>query len=1149
MPPHQRPARARRARLARCGFAIAVVAGLLALGAVAAPRVARAQDEVENPFEGFGSATAVEGAAEAPAEGDGTLSGQVFDDRTGAPIAGATVILAPAGGGAGARQQVRTTSASGDFDFGAVAAGRYDVQFVKAGYRTSKVTGVEVVAGEDAVQNFPMPALAAASSEAVLQLDDFVVDAEVAGELMVALDIRLESDQLANVLGAEDLSKYAASDVADALKRVAGVNIVEGQFAIIRGLEDRYSSTLYNGAPVPSPDPDKQSVQLDLFPSDVVSNLVVEKTFGASSPSNSSGGSIDIVTHDYPEEFQLKVSLGSGFEDNALDRFLAWEPVSATGRDVGSGRDVVESDIGASIGGRRTFFRREFRAKAVVNWEIDYGTAFGFQESREPDRAWLPGQPRPSFIRSFQSGDLSLGRLGLSEGRYDLTTSDREEQLTAYLGFGFDLDEKGQHTIDSSVFWTRKRDETVQLRENGYLPGFDYAALAQQEIDNGLVTNAAFLGSSTLGAFVGRGGLGAREERTERPSRGALWFTNYSRSNSLERERDLLVYQTNGHHTIAALDDLEVDWVVNQASTTQRESSRGASIFFEPDDLLQPAPTSFPSRLAGLGPGIFATDKGDIRFSFTDIEENQDFARVDAHYDVEPIPHVVFEVGSGGWYERSRRSADSNFLQSPVPAGCGSTNPACDGTVSQFAFLGDTREQLGRNIFANLGRSPTTGAFTGTRIVANDAEREIWAWFVDGKWTFFEDFDLLAGLRLENIFIESLNDAFTGEFDPDGTPKIFPSAYLMFDRFDNPSRPFEAAPPPGTTFNDQILGIRVPIDPNTGLVDLRTREEILALVNGEIDERFYLPSAGFAYRPIEGLVLRGAYSQTVARPSLRELGYYVTVDAGTSDQVVGNPQLGLSEVESYDARVEYVWGPFGDLVAFSAFYKRIDDPIESIVLRDPTNAEFDSSALFRTFFNNQNQARLWGIEIEARKALDFLGVDFLEHFTVGGNFTYIDAEVARSQAEIQRSLPFFGVLAADREVFRGLERKRRLFGQPEWIANADVSFEHEEWGTRATLAVFAISDVLDAAGSATLLRGGPPIAATIDQYIDWFYQVDLVVSQDVPWVDGLSFKMSVKNLTDSRRAIVYDPNQTAGRIPERQFKVGRDFSFALKYEF
>ena len=98
---------------------------------------------------------------------------------------------------------------------------------------------------------------------------------------------RMDADELINTMGAAEFDKLAISDVADALKFIPGVNVVEGQFAVIRGLEDRYSSTLYNGAPVPSPDPDRQSVQLDLFPSDIVSDLVVAKTFGADLPGNS----------------------------------------------------------------------------------------------------------------------------------------------------------------------------------------------------------------------------------------------------------------------------------------------------------------------------------------------------------------------------------------------------------------------------------------------------------------------------------------------------------------------------------------------------------------------------------------------------------------------------------------------------------------------------------------------------------------------------------------------------------------------------------------------------------------------------------------------------------------------------------------------
>ena len=125
-------------------------------------------------------------------------------------------------------------------------------------------------------------------------------------------------------------------------------------------------------------------------------------------------------------------------------------------------------------------------------------------------------------------------------------------------------------------------------------------------------------------------------------------------------------------------------------------------------------------------------------------------------------------------------------------------------------------------------------------------------------------------------------------------------------------------PPPGTIFNDQILGVAVPIDSATGLVDLD--DAVLeALINGKIDESRVLPSAGFTYRALEGMNIRGAYSQTVARPSFREMGYYVSVEPGSDDLIIGNPQMKLSDVESFDARDEYVYGETGDLGAAIPF--------------------------------------------------------------------------------------------------------------------------------------------------------------------------------------------------------------------------------------
>jgi TonB-dependent receptor len=885
---------------------------------------------------------------------------------------------------------------------------------------------------------------------------------------------------------------------------------------------------------VPSPDPDRQSVQLDLFPADVVSDLAVSKTFAPELPSNSSGGSINIITHSYPEELEFKLSAGTGFNDRAWDSFLDYNG-SAVGEETGHG-DVLEGDFAASVGGRGSFLERELRFKAAIGWESDYETQEGYQETREP-RATVS-----RFGRVIQSGDLSLGELSLSGGRFDLENSESEERHVGYAGFGFDLDEAGNHRIDSSAFYSHKEDETVQLKDDGFFPYFDYGALAERQAQGQEITSQDFDCCTTLTSWL----RSVRPNAEEPPSRGPLWYTGFQESESFERERDLTVYQLNGDHTFDQVEGLHASWAGNYATTTQDEKSQGLRYFFEPADTAQ-LPAQFPSTPEALGPGDYVANAG-IFASRNEIGEHQGFGRLDLDYEIPVHEDVVLKLTTGGWYEDASRDVDSSFLESPTVGG-----------ITQFSIAGGSPLELAESVVEDLDRTVDEegqpGDLSGLRDTSNESSREIQAWHLGGKATLYEQVDVLAGFRLESIFIESLNDAFTGQDSPFGGPETFPTRYLFFDRLDNPARGEVGTPPPeGTTYNDQVLGIDVPVDPASGLVDLVDESEIGALVNGEIDETHFLPAFGLAWRPIDGLALRGAFSETVARPSFREMGFYVSVEPASDDLIVGNPQLGLSEVESWDARVEYTWGDLGDLAALSLFYKTIQDPIESIVVRNPLNFEGSSSALYRTFFNNENEATLRGIEVEARKSLDFLypDLDLLQHLSLGGNFTYIDAEVDRSEIEIARSEGFFGTAIGDPDRFTALEGSRRLFGQPEWIANADLTFDHPDWGTRATLVLFGISDVLDAAGSAVINPNGEISSFTPDRYIDSFYQLDLILSKTwrVDFLRGdLTFKVSIKNLTDSTRRIIYDTEQTRNEIAERSYKVGRDFSFSLTYEF
>ncbi len=1070
-------------------------------------------------------------AQEEAAKGDGIIQGRVLDAATMEPLAGVTVTVVPAAADARAAEVVRVTDADGNFEFETIPAGTYSVRFEKSGYRGSTKADLVVSAHQMSRADASIPPQVATDSDPGPDIEEFVVLAPAAGEIMAAS--RMDADELINTLNAEEFAKFAASDVADALRFVPGVNVVDGQFAVIRGLEDRYNSTLYNFAPIPSPDPDSQSVQLDLFPSDIVSNLIVSKTFLPDSPSNTSGGLTNIVTHDYPEDFELKLSLGSGFEYNAWQQFIEYQDDSPIGNDI-DGWDTAETDFGLSVGGRKELLDREFRFKGILNQEIDYETAQGFQEGREPAPAVFRRFPRPGRI--VESADLSLGELSLSDGRFDLTESTRTQQGTGYLGFGLDLDEDGDHKLDGSLFYTKVEDEFVSLSSNGYIPQFDYSTLAALQASGDEITSDAYDGHATLSTWL----RNVRGTANEPQSRGPLWFSSFAESESFSRDRDLLVFQLNGDHTIAPVPGLHFSWAGNQANTSQTETSFGAQYFYEPDDTTQ-IPTAFPTTPETLGSGQYYANSG-IFFSYNDINETQDFGRLDGDYETAFLDDVVtVKVSTGGWYERAKRNVESSFLESPTVNGS-----------SQFAISGETPQDLGESILDDLDRNADDDP-SGLRETTNDSSREIKAWSLGTKTTLWEQLDLLAGFRLENIFIESRNDPFTGEDALDGSPGIFPTKYLFFDRLDNPARNEVSQPPrAGTVFNDQILGIDVPVDPVTGLVDLTDQSALDEFVNGEIDQNFFLPSLGFAVRPIEGLSVRGAFSQTVARPSFREMGFYVSVDPGTDDLIVGNPQLGLSEVTSYDARAEYTWGDFGDLVAVSLFKKSITTPIESIIVRNPLNVDGGSSALFRTFFNNPNKGSIRGVEFEARKAFDFIPIDLAQYFSLGGNFTYISAQVNRTEAELARSQSFFGVAPGDTAVFTELEESRRLFGQPKYIANVDLSFDQPDWGTKITLAYFAISNVLDAAGSASIGPDGSVVSFTPDRYLDAYGQLDLVMSQTwhIERIKGdLTVKASIKNLTDTTRGYVYDTDQTSREISERAYKVGRDFSFSLTYTF
>lgn len=142
----------------------------------------------------------------------------------------------------------------------------------------------------------------------------------IKGSQVSLLALRKESDSVVDVLGAEQMSRSGDSQAASALSRVTGLTIVDGKYVYVRGLGGRYTSILLNGSQLPSPDPTRRVIPLDLFPTNVLQSIVVQKSYTPDLPGEFGGGTIRLLTKGIPEGFVGSVSLSTSYDADAKAR-------------------------------------------------------------------------------------------------------------------------------------------------------------------------------------------------------------------------------------------------------------------------------------------------------------------------------------------------------------------------------------------------------------------------------------------------------------------------------------------------------------------------------------------------------------------------------------------------------------------------------------------------------------------------------------------------------------------------------------------------------------------------------------------------------------------------------------------------------------
>ena len=356
-------------------------------------------------------------------------------------------------------------------------------------------TGSE--AGQSATSGVPT-----ASEEADAQSGN--VDVSIPGSDIIVTgrrnsNISKSAPQVVNVLSAADIKRTGEGDIAGSLQRVTGLSVVAGGYVYVRGLGDRYSLALLNGSPLPSPEPLKRVVPLDLFPTSVIASTLVQKSFSANFPGEFGGGVINLTTKAIPTESYFEIGVGSSANTETSGQLgytyygakSDWTGFDDSSRDVppllkqalGSGipfANIERTDLQAIsmefLNSKTSVVQRTNSLPFNFSGSLNAGTALDIGDAR------LGIIATAGYSNKWRTRDnLQQASLTVSEGAgksYNQVVTDNQVTLNGLLGFGLEWGEQKLRWTNLYIRDTLKRAALAVGQNDGQIQGADY--LTQQ---------------------------------------------------------------------------------------------------------------------------------------------------------------------------------------------------------------------------------------------------------------------------------------------------------------------------------------------------------------------------------------------------------------------------------------------------------------------------------------------------------------------------------------------------------------------------------------------------------------------------------------------------------------------------------------------
>ena len=977
-------------------------------------------------------------------QGFGGIRGQVVDSDFGQPIARSSVVLADTPFGA-------MTDDQGNFTISGVPPGAYSLNVRSGGYIPKLVPGITVSSGT--FSDIRIETIAE-----VEEMEELVVPGELEKTSEVGLLAeRQGATAVLDTIGADLISRLGASTAGDAMKRMVGTTVVDGKYVVVRGLGDRYVNTLLNGGRLPSSDPDKRAINVDLFPGPTLESINTAKTFTPDQPGDFTGGSVDIRTKSFPEKPSFGMSVA--VEYNSQSTF---NPDFLTYSGGGTGPFGFQANSRAfpdSVINNPALTGQADNPAGILNTNTEdvalAESITGSMRQLSPVMALKTKTPGPNTSVNLQGGDtVDLGgdqKLG-SFGAFSYKKKFAYQPNTKRANYR--LVSAGDQTVLENALDFNDRKATEDVLWGGLLN------LAYQgDVDHQFAVNFLFNEQATDTSDF---------QYQDKSSVKQLQYTTMQYS-----ERQLANLQFSGKNNFPEARNISIDWVggLGQAQLQEPDQRLFQAQYNPTDGLYKPLDPGDPSPSLDPQSPVVRYQRG-----LTESDYNA-ILNISVPFFKEKENPSKFKTGfyldntqrDYNQYQFSFRNGFAPGVQGQNVSTFTSTNPNnswgdvfLSENLSGFTNPNPAQYESDQAMAWSMYNS-TVGGTTGTGASQYTAYQQVIASYSMAELKLFPQLTLTGGARYENTDIRIVSPGYVEDSVP---------------------------------FFGDFNGV------------------------AKIQQLDLLPAAAATYEVLENVNLRLAWSQTIARPSFKEMGPVISLDFSDSLLYVGNPNLKLSKINNYDFRLEWFTRP-GEVLSVSLFYKSILAPIEQVQVPQ------GESQLYQ--YQNFPSGTLWGAEFEARKRLDQVS-EVLKDFSVNFNTTYIQSQVDLTQQE------------QNTRANLGIAPNRPLQGQPLYIINAGLDYNNAQAGFYAGLFYNVTGPLLIAAGGE---EGGAGLKYLPDIYEQPAPSLDFNLTQT--FADNWKFTFRGKNLLNP----LFQQTLTYNGVEETylSYTKGWDLSLSMAYGF